>query len=193
MKQKLAVLPFFLAAFLVLVVSIVKTASVKYAFSQAPSPSPENSIESTINYDLPEVNLTPEDPLWPVQALIDMGETHPEAYLENADVRLVAGGRMFDEGKIEEGVLVLQKGEQYLSQSLEAASALPGSEEREELMYEISLASLKHREILETILLRVPEDGRATVARIIDIPKNVYDSSASELTNAGLGAPEYPF
>lgn len=193
MKQKLAILPLFLAAFLVLVVSILKTASVRYVFSQAPSPAPKNPAESAVSYDLPEVTIAPGDLLWPVQALIDMGETHPEAYLENADVRLVAGKGMFDAGKLEDGVLVLQKGEQYLARSLEAAMALPGSEEKDELTYKISLASLKHREVLETILVRAPEDGRAIVAKIIDIPKTVYDTSARELAKAGLSAPKYPF
>src|SRR3989344_4232427 len=185
MKRSLKALPLFFAAILILAVSIFKTAAVKYVFSQAPSPSPETPQVVKVNYDLPEPGLTPEDALWPVQALIDMGELTSEAYLENADMRLVAGEQMFDSGKVEKAVLVFEKAELYLRQSYESATM--------DELYTISLASLKHRQVLETILVRVPEDGRATVARILDIPKTVYLDSASDLVDAGLGAPEYPF
>lgn len=122
-----------------------------------------------------------------------MNETTPEGYLENADVRLVAGRQMFEKGKIEEGVSVLEKAELYLSQSYNAAISKENSSEKGRFLYTLSLASLKHREILETILVRVPEDGRATVARILNTPKAVYENSASELSRLGLKAPEYPF
>lgn len=185
MKRSLTALPLFFAATLILAVSVFKTASVKYVFSQEPSPAPEESNITNVDYKLPTLSITPENPLWALQALIDMGDSEPRAYLENADMRLVAGEQMFRDGKVEEAVLVFEKAELYLKESYEAARA--------EDLYTISLASLKHRQVLETILVQVPEDGRATVARILDIPKEIYINSASDLTDAGLGAPEYPF
>lgn len=187
MKQKLAVLPFFILALIVLSISIFKTASVKYAFSQAPSPAPEDSgLEDIhIDYDLPEPPITPENPLWALHAVADMGETNHKKLLYSADIRLVAGARMFERGKAEDGVSVLEKAEQYLKLSYEAAET--------EDLYQIALASLKHRQVLETILVRIPEDGRAVITRILDVPKMVYETAASKLISAGLSSPEYPF
>lgn len=185
MKQKLVVLSFFSFAFFILAVSIIKTASVKYVFSQAPSPPPEDFEMVDIEYVLPEPPITPENLFWALHAVIDMTDTNPQKLLYNADIRLVAGARMFEKGKVEESVLVLEKAEQYLKLSFEAA----GPED----LYQIALASLKHRQVLETILVRIPEDGRAVITRILDTPKTTYENSASKLLGAGLAVPEYPF
>ncbi len=193
MRKKLAALPIFLAAFFILAISVVRTASVKYVFSQEPSPAPVNFEELNIDYSLPEPGLAPDNIFWLVQAVIDMGESSPESYLENADVRLVAGKQMFENGKIEEAVAVLEKAELYLKQSYDEVVSQEGSPERNEFLYTLSLASLKHREILETILVHAPEDGRAVIARILDTPKIVYENSASELVSLGLSVPKYPF
>jgi hypothetical protein len=193
MGKRLAILPLFLVAFLVLAVSIFRTASVKYVFSQAPSPVPETPEIASIDYALPEPELTPESPLWPVKALLDMGEQSPQEHLKNADIRLVAGLRMFEGGKVEEAILVLEKAELHLKRSLDAAVETGDLPESGEILYTISVASLKHREVLETILPRMPEDGKAVITKILDIPKTVYNGSSSELVKAGLIAPEYPF
>jgi len=192
MGKRIAALPTLFVAVLILLISVVRTASVKYVFSQAPSPSPETSTV-TINYELPEPDVTPEDPLWPVQALIDMGGKTAEEYLYSADIRLVSGKQMFDKGKIEEGILVLQKAEQYLAKASEATVLWGDSHERSEFLYTLSLASLKHRQILETILPQAPEDSRAVISKILDTPKIIYETSSSELVDSGLTAPEYPF
>jgi hypothetical protein len=191
MGKKITALPVFFIASLILLVSIFRTASVKYVFSQEPSPSPEKTSDVNIDYDLPEAELTPENLLWPVQAVIDMGESSYSEYLENADVRLSSGEKMFNKGKIEEGVAVLQKGEQYLAKSYEAF--VQAEDDNYEFLYTISVASLKHREVLERVLTKSPDDARAVIAKMMDVSKNVYTESGSSLLGSGLDAPEYPF
>lgn len=192
MKQKYFALPSLVLGFLILGVSIYKTASVKYVFSQAPSPTPITQKPLNINYHLPEPDITPGHVFWPVQAVIDKADTTAESYLENADIRLVAGKQMVEKGKVEEGYVVLEKAALYLEKSYEAAIETEmGSES--EMLYQISLASLKHREVLETILSIAPDDARAVVTKILDTPKSVYEKTSGDLQGAGLTPPSYPF
>lgn len=193
MKQKYYVLPQLVVAFLILAVSIYKASSVHYAFSQAPSPTPSSQKTLNITYQLPDPAITPESPFWPVQALIDKTEVTPEDFLENADVRIVAGKKMVEKGKVEEGYVVVSKAEQYLEHSYNLSFDIQDEDARYEFLNLLSEASLKHREVLEELLEIAPEDGRAVVVKIMDTPKMVYEKSSEMLLNAGLNAPSNPF
>lgn len=191
MIQKLAALPLVLIAIFVLVVSVFETASVKYAFSQSPSPAPVAQIK--IDYMLPETELTPENPLWPFKVLVDNIDNSPWSFLESADLRLAAGRSMFDKGKIGESIVVFEKGEMYLAESLKSIEELDSSEERNMLLVKLSQASLKHREVLETILVQSPEDAKPIITEILDTPKVTYDEAASSLRREGIVPPSNPF
>jgi len=190
MIQRLAAVPLFFVAIFILTVSIFEAASVKYVFSQSPFPAPAKQVR--VDYVLPDLKLTPENPLWPFKVLVDNIDNSPESYLESADLRLVAGKDMFERGKIEEGIAVFEKGEMYLTKSLGALEP-PSSEEKNAFLIKLSRASLKHREVLETILVQSPEDAKPTVATILDTPKLVYDASASALRSEGIVPPSNPF
>ncbi len=200
MRNKLALLPSLLVAFIVLFISIYKTASVKYVFSQEPSPTPANSVVN-VDYPLPSPVMTPENFLWPAHAFADRLHAsvatseieRAELLLGDADNRLVSGRDMYNRGKIEESFVVLAKAEGYLFQSLEMAILSEQVEEKELFLAHLAIASLKHREILETILITSPEDGRAVMSRLLDTPKLVYELSSGELRNNGLTAPSNPF
>lgn len=200
MSQKLVSLPLLFVAFLILFVSIYRTASVKYVFSQAPSPTPSNFIVK-IDYLLPRVPMTPENPLWPAQAVIDRLHSsmvvtdlnRANLYLEDADNRLVAGQAMYEKGKVEESFVVFQKAEGYLRQSYEMAALSQNPEEKEIFLHRLAMASLKHREILETILTTCPEDGGAIMSRLLDTPKLVFEQTTADLRSFGITPPQNPF
>lgn len=201
MKQKLAFLPIFFTAFLVLLVSVAKAASVSYEFTQSPSPMPQDVRKISINYQLPEPGLSPENPLWTAKVLIDKVDSsmtwdnlqRAEEFLDDADTRLVAGEEIVAKGKVEEGFLVLQKGEQYLASSYESLSREENSPDKVQFLRKISLAALKHREILENVMLSAPDDGRAVISKVLDTSKLVYDRASLDLNSLGLEAPQNPF
>jgi len=193
MEKRLIFLPVFFVSFIILLVSFLKSASIEYAFSLSPSPAPESFNKVEVDYLLPDPLLTPESPFWFFQAVFDRFDKNAQDYLENADARLVAGLRMLNKGKIEESIVVFQKAEQYLRKSYDTALSESNGQKNGQLLYRISLASLKHREILESVLVRTPEDGRAVVVEILDIPKAIYEGSIPELIKQGLNPPEYPF
>lgn len=180
-------------AFLILGVSVYKSTSVKYVFSQAPSPAPNLYNHVNIDYTLPTPAIRPDSLFWPVQALADRADNTAVDCLENADERLVSGAQMVGQGKVEEGYLVLEKASQYLEKSYELSRGLKDETERHDFLHKISLASLKHREVLELILSTAPDDGRAVVTTILDAPKLVYEKSSEDLNLLGLTPPEYPF
>lgn len=200
MSQKLVAPSLIFVAFLILFISIFKASSVKYVFSQAPSPTPSSPL-ALVNYPLPELSITPENPLWPAQAIIDRIQptfaggdlSRASLYLHDADSRLVAGRSMYERGKIEESFVVLQKSEGYLMQSYEMAYLSQNPEEKEVFLLKLSMAALKHREILETILATSPEDGRAVISRLLDTPKSVFDKTSADIRGYGLIPPVNPF
>lgn len=200
MGNKLVLLPGFLAAFLVLFVSIYRTASVKYVFSQEPSPAPDAKIV-TVDYGLPDPEMTPENPLWPARAFVDRIHASVTAsdleraalLLQDADLRLVAGLSMYERGKIEDSFVVLAKAEGYLLQSYETAYLSHETEQKEMFLHTLAHAALKHREILETIMTTSPEDARAVISRLLDTPKSTYDQASGALRDRNLVPPPNPF
>lgn len=193
MKQKYYLLPQIFVAFLILAVSIYKSSSVKYVFSQAPLATPVYNNHVQVDYALPSPIIGPNSLLWPLQALLDRADDTPESCLNNADSRLVGGAEMVEKGRVEDGYLVLEKASRYLEKSYELAAELKDNEAKGNFLRKISLASLKHREVLEIILLKAPDDGRAVVTTILDAPKMVYEKSSADLLLLGLTPPEYPF
>src|SRR5258708_20280875 len=75
LRQIALFLAAFSFAFLVLFTSVFKIASIKYAFSQAPTPAPvslSKEKEIDINYELTYPGgILPDNFLWPVKALRD--------------------------------------------------------------------------------------------------------------------------
>lgn len=193
MKQKYIFVSQFFLGFLVLGVSIFSTSSVKYVFSQAPYPSHAPRAIAQIDYEILDPAITPDSILWPIQAIIDRTEFSGEDLLENADTRLFSGRNMVNKGETERGFVVLEKAEQYLLKSWGAVYLLPQSNKRDEEVYKMALASLKHRQVLEETLAMSPDDGRAVVIKMMDYSKLVYERAEAELLIRGITPPVNPF
>ncbi len=188
----------------ILIISIFRVASIRYDFKLAPSPSPGTICDFIeVDYALPyPEGVGPDNPLWSLRVLRDklwlavtanpLKKSNISLFL--ADQRLAFGKKLIDQGKVELGVSVLAKAERYLQNSYDLMALSRQKGEDVALLAEkMSLASLKHRQVLETISLQVPEDAKPIVVRITDTPKIVFEKSTQTLNDLGKTSPKNPF
>ncbi len=193
----------FSLAFLILIVSIFRIAQIKYVFSQSPSPTPTSSNTPTINYNLPYPGKIQEDSvLWPLKALRDKiwltvtinPSKKAELYLLMADKRLADSKSLFDKGSPDLGVAVLTKAEKYLEMAhLAERAAHQKNMNTTDCLEKYTLATLKHRQVIDEILAIAPEDAKPLIVKTQDYPKNLYNEAKNGLFEAGLPAPQNPF
>lgn len=197
----------FLAAFslacFILVVSIFRIASINYVFSQAPSPAPTNSPKPVeIDYNLPYPGMLSDNLLWPIKAVRDRiwlavtinPSKKADLYLLLADKRLVDAKMLFEKGKPDLGTSVLTKAEKYLeSAGKEEGIAKSEGMNTSDFLQRFILATLKHRQVMDTIALSAPEDARPLIQKTEDYPKNLYSEARNGLLEAGANVPQNPF
>jgi hypothetical protein len=191
-------------AFSILFVSILRSASVKYSFSLpplAPRTVPEGQID--IDYELVSPGkVLPGDPFWNIKvardklwlAISTSLSRKAELSLLFSDKRLVAAGELFEEGEYELGYMILVKGEGYLELAFNyARQAKDRGMDMTIGLTRIAVAALKHREVIDEILMIAPEAVRPEIIKTQDISRNVYKLSRDELNEMGLPVPKSPF
>lgn len=196
---------FFALAFFILFVSVLRTAAVTYEFSM-PSNGNEKVLGEEgayIDYSLPfHGKVMPDSVLWPVKAARDniwlAMTTNPgrvaDLYLLFADKRLGASKVLFDNGNPEDGFKTLLKAEMYLQLACDKERENYEKEmDTTEFLRRLSLSSLKHREVIEEIIIDAPEDAVPEIVQAMDYPKNVYEKTVHALNERGMDAPENPF
>jgi len=191
-------------ASVILLVSILRSASVKYSFSlppQIPGAGDESSID--IDYELASPgNVLPGDPLWNLKVARDKlwltispsASRKAELSLLFADKRLVAAKTLFERGEFELGYMTLVRGEGYLESAFDYIQAAKdrGADMTTGLT-QIAVASLKHREVIDEILVIAPGDARPEIIKTQDVCKNVYKNARDELNEMGRPVPKSPF
>lgn len=201
-RQIVAILLTFILSSAILVVSILRSASVKYAFSETPAPSVLGE-EVDINYGLPPAGVVlPDSPLWPIEAARDklwlMVNLDPgreaELKLLFADRRLTYSKILFERGESELGFSTLTRAERYLEDAAyEEENSRKEGMATSEFLQKLALASLKHREVLEKIKRIAPYDALPEIIRIQDTSKNVYKKTRDALQSQGIPPPINPF
>ncbi|MEK7111802.1 MAG: DUF5667 domain-containing protein [Patescibacteria group bacterium] len=192
-----------LLAAAILLVSVFKAASIYYNFSPMGNTLAKATEEINIDYPLPYPGrILPDHPLWPLKALRDklwLGLTvsptrKAELALLFADKRLVSSQILFERGKPEIAFSTLSKGEKYLEEALilDVQNRAKGLDTREFLERYVNSA-LKHREVINEILMVAPEDARPEIIRIENYSKGAYKSSRDALNSLGIPPPENPF
>lgn len=192
-----------LGAGTILVVSVLRTATVKYSFRSAPVATPAPSQINKVPYDLPQQgNVGPGDLLWPIEAIRDqvwlavntdlMKKT--EITLLLADKRMLSAQQLAQSGKTDDAVMVANKAGMYL----EDATKLFEEAQTQKVMTtafanKFALATLKHREILETLFIEAPEDAGPYIVRIMDFSKTGYEKASQYLRSQGQNPPDNPF
>lgn len=175
----------------VLFTSIFRTASPQYAFSQAGvMGTVTESRLLEVDYYLPYPGLLPDHFLWPVKALRDRlwlfvlrdPAKKAEVLLLFADKRVGMARELIKGGKPELGASILTKGEKYLEAAfLEAEKAQGKGIEMGQFFERLATSSLKHQEVIESLMPTVPEDGRPVINQTLDYPKMVYEKTAQKL------------
>ena len=207
MFRKIVVSSLVLAfAFGILLISIFRTASVKYQFNNTGKQINAKVLEGVtelVDYNLPfPGKVLPDSPLWSLKALRDriwlLVTTNPsrkaELKLLFADKRLGSAIVLFDKEKFEEGLTTLTKAEQYLEEAgwQEEENRKKGIETSDFLQI-LAKASLKHYEVMQNILTIAPEEAKPTIIQTQDYSKKVFENSRNALLEKGKSAPENPF
>lgn len=205
MWRKIAIiLPVSFFAFAVLFTSILRTATPKFAFSMpANGEAVLGAQDLKIDYDLAYPGrVLPDHPLWPVKALRDRiwltittnSSRKAELKLLFADKRLASSKILFEKDKPEIAFSTLTKAEKYLEQALnqEKENREKGVDTSDFLRI-LSYASLKHRIMIDEILLMAPEDARPGISETQSYSKSVYEQTMHALNERGMPVPENPF
>lgn len=205
-RKYLLTLPVVAAAFLILFISVFRTAAVKYDFSKIQSQNGKKVLgdnDTKIQYRLANPgSVLPDHPLWPVKAARDRiwlyattSDTRKaELNLLLADKRLFSAKILFEKSDIETGYTALTKAEKYLEEAaqLEQENRKHGIDTSEFLIH-LANASLKHLEVINDMLLIVPEEVRPPLIEIQKYSASAYEQSRNALLETGLEPPENPF
>ena len=201
-----------LFAFVVLFVSILRTASVIPRFSQ---PGPERIVTQIItpdNNELKDIEIhyrlvfpgtvLPDSPIWSLKAIRDKIwltlTTSPtrkaELYLLFADKRLGSAKLLFEKGNYEEGYKTLLKAEKYLElASSQEQKNRADNFDTSEFLLRLANASLMHRLVIEQLNLQAPEEIQPNIIVVRNYPIRVYEKSFSALSSLGIKPPKNPF
>jgi len=207
MLKKVLVPVFILAiAFLILSISIMRVAAVKYSFTGKTSQYQDklNTINGQeIDYFLANPGtVLPDSLLWPIKAFRDyvwlMVTTDlskkAELNLLLADKRLGGAYILFEKGKADIAFSTLTKAEKYLTKSsnLEEEARNKGLDTKD-LVQSLVNASLKHRQIIQNILNFAPEDAKPKIIEVENMIIEVYNRKLPVLEEKGITPPINPF
>lgn len=203
MRKYLPGISAFILAFGILSISFLKSASIRYAFTQA-SPKPSDQPSSiTIEYQLPYPGkIMPDHPLWLLKASRDQvwykisGSSSKKAELSIlfADKRLLMSRALFEKTKPDLGFSTLTKAEKYLEKALvEESLARKEDQDTSQLLVKIATSALKHREIINEILEIAPGDAKPEIVTIEGKAIDVYKRAVEALNSKGVVAPINPF
>lgn len=208
MVKKILTISFILVvAFGILLVSVLRTASVRYTFSQrSPVFSGPQVLgqETQIDYILPYPGkILPDHPLWFIKALRDrfwlLVTTNPtrkaELNLLFADKRLVMSKMLFEKEKPSLAYATLTKAEKYLEKAsdLERKNRQEKGIDTTEFLVVLAKASLKHREVINEMLVIAPEDAKPEIIKTRDYSIRVFNEARNALQEKGVTPPENPF
>lgn len=204
LRKYLYGLAVFVLAFVILSVSVFESSSISYAFTSSPVPTakPTNNIPE-IDYTFVYPGKTrPDSPFWSLKALRDKllytFTTNPlkkaELALLFSDKRLQDSKTLLEDKKPDLAISTLGKGEKYLELAVsEEGIARSKGIDTKDFLIKLASASLKHRQIIESLFSLLPEDGKPTVNKTEDYSKNSYNSSRDALNSLGVVAPKNPF
>lgn len=193
LQKVLFVLALLVFASGVLTVSIFRTVSPGYVFSQ--------KVQS-VDYYLAYPGILPDHFLWPAKAVRDriwlFLTTDPtkksELLLLFADKRLGAARALAEGGKPELGAVSAKEAEKYLKEAFryEEVARNKGAD-IDKLLDRLALSTLKHREVLEEIYKTVPEGIRPATLEALSYPKKLFGELKGTFRYLKKEMPESPF
>ncbi len=199
-------LSLFFLGFIILLISIFRTASVKYDFAELPLTQGESVLGSSdinIDYTLPYPGkVLPDSFFWSLKAIRDKlwlfittnATRKIELKILFADKRLVSSKILFEKDKAGLGYSVLTKGEKYLEDAKKDELKMrQKGVETSELLQRLALSSLKHIEVMDEIVEIAPDEAKPKIIEIKRYPWGVYEDARNALNEKGINPPENPF
>jgi hypothetical protein len=192
-------------AFIILTVSILESSTVSYSFtSDVPSTTlSDGKTKNEVNYILPYAGrVLPDSPFWRLKALRDKfwyfitpsPLKKAELALLFSDKRLASASELLEDKKVDLAISTLTKGEKYLEIAVEQEIiARSQGFDTSLFLNKLILSSLKHREVIENLMPRIPEEGRPLIVKTEDYSKNAYKSARDALNSKALPLPNNPF
>jgi hypothetical protein len=190
-------------AFAILLVSLMRSAAVRYEFGDVVGSQVMGTNDVLIDYNLAYPGrVLPDSFLWPVKALRDKiwllittnKSKKAELKLLFADKRIGMAKILFEKGNPEEGFSVLTKAEKYLEEAgwQEEENRKMGIETME-FNRQMLMASLKHYLVMQEILEIAPEDAKPKIIQASEYPKRIYFRSKNNILEEGGAEPINPF
>lgn len=205
-RRVVAILSAVFLAVAILSISVLRVASVNYAFNGSLATTLGEKTEAgkiNINYEFPYPGrILPDHPLWSIKALRDKiwimltlnSSRKAELLLLFADKRIASSKILFEREKPELAFSTLSKAEKYLVEALNLETEnRKGGADTKRFLTQLATASLKHREVINEILMIAPEDARPEIIKIENYARDVYKNSRNTLHSLGMPAPENPF
>jgi len=188
-------------ALFILVVSLIESSSIKYAYGARDLTNPRPSPQVIVTYELPHPGeVLPGSPLWTAKALRDKVSLELSANLIDksrfelhlADKRLAAGQILWREDNSSEAIATFDKAENYLANSFETLSQSDDPFNNDALR-QLAYSSLKHRLVLEEVMSDCGDDARSTISKMLNTSKIVYDQVSAQMETLHMNPPANPF
>lgn len=205
----LASFVFILLAAGILGISILRTVTPQFAFSQAPNTKAFSQLVAgatssvvTIEYELAHPGILPDHFLWPLKAARDQvwlfltmdSLKRGEFLLLLADKRVSAAKNLMKEEKSGLAVSSSIKAERYLEQAVaQERVARKNGQDTSRFLDKLVPATLKHREVLEELYIMAPEDARPRVVEILNSPKKLFNDVKKTYIDLNKPIPQSPF
>lgn len=194
MKKVIFLIMVLLFAFGILAVSVMKTVAIEgQSASQNYKIKPVDSVlldeesvstpsgiaqKEKIDYFLVYPGILPDHFLYPVKMIRDRiwlwltvePKKKAELMLLFADKRLGAGKALIEGNKVDLGVSTLTKGEKYLQRAV-AEIIKKDKEDSRILLEKLSLAALKHEEVLLELQEKVSGEAKGTLETILALTR----------------------
>jgi len=184
MKKLIFLVAVLLFAFGILAVSVVRTVAIE---GQSASqnykitvPTATESVQKQeTDYFLAYPGILPDHFLYPVKMIRDRiwlwltvePLEKAELMLLFADKRLGAGKVLIEGNKIDLGVSTLTKGEKYLQRAVSQEAIAREKKDTRALLEELSLAALKHEEVLLELQEKVSGEAKGTLGTILALTR----------------------
>lgn len=181
----------------ILIVSIFRSTKISFEFNEKNIPYENEMPLNVVNYELPfpgKVGI--DNPFWAIKVIRDKlwvlitldKKDKANIYLHLSDKRLAMSIDLMEKNDYNEAVETAIKAEQYLEKAYE----FNGYFTKDDYL-KITFSALKHREVLEWMRTKLPEDAKPIIVKHLDISKSVFDLSSQRLRDLGQNPPANPF
>ncbi len=148
--------------------------------TSTPTPTP-----AFVRYDLAYPGILPDNPLYKIKVLRDKiiasSILNPlkkiDFYVLQADKGILATAMLIDKNKIDLAAETALKAENNMTLITPQLYMLP-KKPNKNFFKRLEAASLKHQEVLKSIIKRVPEDKKKVFENVIDFSKRNLESIA---------------